>query len=149
MTTSARSENQPQHDSDEAESVRLKQEHEHQAKASFQATYSAVTDLFKVKQKKYQKTFELAVLEGKISLQAIAVFGLLILLTCVFLATLWVLLNVAIVVGVMQLSSSLWLGLLAAGGINALLVAILFHLMRKVKREVGFSRTKRVMEGDS
>ena len=149
MTTSARSESQPQHDSDEAESVRLKQEHEHQAKASFQATYSAVTDLFKVKQKKYQKTFELAVLEGKISLQAIAVFGLLILLTCVFLATLWVLLNVAIVVGVMQLSSSLWLGLLAAGGINALLVAILFHLMRKVKREVGFSRTKRVMEGDS
>lgn len=149
MTISAQSESQPQHDDNtEAESLRLKQELEQQAKASFQATYSAITDLFNVKQKKYQKTMELAFLEGRISLQAIAVFAILMLLTSVFLATLWCLLNVAIVIGVMQLSSSLWLGLLVAAGINVLLVAILFRLIRKVKAQVGFNRTKRVIKGD-
>lgn len=147
MSISADSESQPQQGNAEAESLRLQQERE--AEASFQATYSAITNLFKVKQKKYQKTFELAFLEGKISLQAIAVFSILMLLTCVFLATLWCLINVAIVLGVMQLFSSLWLGLLVAGAINALLVVVLFYLIKKVKREVGFNRTKRVITGDS
>lgn len=147
MTISADPESQPQQDNAEVESLRLQQEHE--TEASFQATYSAITNLFKVKQKKYQKTFELAFLEGKISLQAIAVFSILLLLTCVFLATLWCLINVAIVLGVMQLFSSLWLGLLIAAGVNALLVAGLFYLMKKVKREVGFNRTKRVIKGKS
>jgi len=147
VTISADSEDQPQHSKAEAESLRLKQEQ--LSEASFQATYSAIANLFKVKQKKYQKTFELAFLEGKISLQAVAGFAILMLLSCVFLTTLWCLVNVGIVVGVMQLSSSLWLGLLIAGGINALLVGMLFYLMKKVKREIGFNRTKRVMKGDS
>lgn len=149
MTISAHSENQPQQDNIEAESLRLKQEQEQLNEASFQATYSAITNLFKVKQKKYQKTFELAFLEGEISLKAIVVFAILMLLSCVFLATLWCLINVAIVAGVMQIYSSLWLGLLVAGGINVLLVTLLFGLMKKVKREIGFGRTKRVMKGDS
>ena len=151
MTISADSDNQPQHDNDnaEAESLRLTQEQEQQqAEASFHATYSAVTNLFKVKQKKYQKTYDLALLEGKISLQAIAVFGILILITFVVVVALWCLINVAIVLGVMQLSSSLWLGLLTSAGVNALLLGICFSWMKKVKREVGFKRTKRVLKGD-
>ena len=146
MTISADSENQPKHDSAEAESLRISQAQE--AEASFHATYSAIANLFKVKQKKYQKTFELALLEGKISIQAIAVFGILILLTFIIVATLWCLINVAIVIAVMQLSTSIWLGLLVAAGINGLLFAFCFSLMRKVKREVGFNRTKRVLKGD-
>ncbi|ASP46768.1 hypothetical protein [Cognaticolwellia beringensis] len=148
MTISADSENQPKHDSAEAESLRISQAQAQEAEASFHATYSAIANLFKVKQKKYQKTFELALLEGKISIQAIAVFGILILLTFIIVATLWCLINVAIVIAVMQLSSSIWLGLLVAAGINTLLFAFCFSLMRKVKREVGFNRTKRVLKGD-
>lgn len=149
MTISADSENQPKHDSAEAESLRLLQEQQQQAEASFHATYSAIANFLKVKQKKYHKTYELALLEGKISLQAIAVFGILILFTFIIVAALWCLINVAIVLGVMQLSTSLWLGLFIAASINALLFAFCFNLMRKVKREVGFNRTKRVLEGDS
>lgn len=147
MTISADSESQPQQDNAEAESLRLQQDQE--TEASFHATYSAITNLFKVKQKKYQKTFELVLLEGKISFQAIVVFSILMLLACVFFATLWCLINVAIVLGAMQLFSSLWLGLLIAASINVLLVSVLFYLMKKVKREVGFHRTKRVIKGDS
>ena len=149
MSTSADSDNQPKHDNAEAESLRLIQEQQQEAEASFHATYSAIADLFKVKQKKFQKTYDLALLEGKISLQAMAVFGILMLLTFVVVATLWCLINIAIVLGVMQFSSSLWLGLLVATSINALLFVICFSLMRKVKREVGFKRTKRVLKGDS
>jgi len=149
VTISADSENQPKHDSAEAESLRLLQEQQQQAEASFHATYSAIANFLKVKQKKYHKTYELALLEGKISLQAIAVFGILILFTFIIVAALWCLINVAIVLGVMQLSTSLWLGLFIAASINALLFAFCFNLMRKVKREVGFNRTKRVLEGDS
>ncbi|MBA6389288.1 hypothetical protein H4J38_00695 [Colwellia sp. BRX10-3] len=151
MTISADSDTQRERDNAEAESVRLTQdqEQEQQAEASFHATYSAITNLFKVKQKKYQKTYELALLEGKISLQAIAVFAILILLTFVVVVALWCLINVAIVLGVKQFSSSLWLGLLTAVGVNALLFGICFSLMRKVKREVGFKRTNRVLKGDS
>lgn len=149
MTISADSDTQPQRDNAEAESLRLTQEQEQQAEASFHATYSAITNLFKVKQKKYQKTYDLALLEGKISLQAIAVFAILILLTFVIVVALWCLINVAIVLGVMQFSSSLWLGLLTAVGVNALLFGVCFSLMRKVKREVGFKRTNRVLKGDS
>ncbi len=146
MTSSAHTENPSQRDTAEKESLRLKQEQ--RAEASFHATYSAVTNLFKVKQKKYRKTFDLAFLEGKITLQAIAVFSVLALLACVFVTTFWFLVNVAIVVGVMQLYSSLWLGLLVAIGINAVMLSIFFYLMRKVKRQVGFTRTKRVVKGD-
>lgn len=149
MTISADSDTQPQRDNAEAESLRLTQEQEQQAEASFHATYSAITNLFKVKQKKYQKTYDLALLEGKISLQAIAVFAILILLTFVIVVALWCLINVAIVLGVKQFSSSLWLGLLTAVGVNALLFGVCFSLMRKVKREVGFKRTNRVLKGDS
>lgn len=146
MTSSAHTENHPQQDTAGDESLRLKQEQA--TEASFHATYSAVINLFKVKQKKYQKTFDLAFLEGKITLQAIAVFSVLALLACVFVTTLWFLINVAIVVGVMQLYSSLWLGLLVATAINVVMLSIFFYLMRKVKRQVGFTRTKRVVKGD-
>lgn len=146
MTTSSSSQNYPQQNDAEDESLRLKQEQVDEA--SFQATYSAVLNLFRVKQKKYQKTFDLAFLEGKITLQAIAVFSVLALLVCVFITTLWLLINVAIVIGALQLYSSLWLGLLVAASANALLIGMFFYLMRKVKRQVGFTRTKRVMEGD-
>ena len=151
MTINADSDNQPKHENAEAESLRLIQEQQQQqeAEASFHDTYSAITNLFKVKQKKYQKTYDLALLEGKISLQAIAVFGILILTTFVVVAMLWCLINVAIVLGVMQLSASFWLGLFIAASINVLLFVICFGLMRKVKREVGFNRTKRAIKGDS
>jgi hypothetical protein len=146
VTSSANTENHPQQDTAEDESLRLKQEQ--LTEASFHATYSAVINLFKVKQKKYQKTFDLAFLEGKITLQAIAVFSILALLACAFVTTLWLLTNVAIVFGVLQLYSSLWLGLLVAAGANVLMLGIFFYLMRKVKRQVGFTRTKRVVKGD-
>lgn len=147
MTTNAHSERHPQQDNAEDESLRLQQEQA--VEASFQATYSAVINLFKVKQKKYQKTFDLAFLEGKITLQAVAIFSLLALLACVFITTLWFLINVAIVVGAVQLYSSLWLGLLIAASVNVLLLGVFFYLMKKVKRQVGFSRTKRTVKGDS
>lgn len=146
MTINADSEKRPQQNAAEADSPRLKQEVD---EASFRATYTAITRLFKTKQKKYNKTFELAFLEGKITLQAIVVMAVLILVSCIFVGTLWCLLNVAIVLGIMQLYSSLWLGLIVAGGINMLLLGIFIFLMRKVKREVGFKRTKQVMKGDS
>ena len=149
MTTNAQSNNQPQHEHSEAESLRLKQEQQQDTEASFQETYDALKKLLNVKQKKYQKTIELAFLEGKISLKAVAVFALLMIFTCVFITVLWCLINVAIVAGLMQAYSSLWLGLLVAGGINTLIIALLVTLMKKVKREVGFDRTKRVLKGDS
>ena len=149
MSTSADSDNQPKHDNAEAESLRLIQEQQQEAEASFHATYSAITNLFKVKQKKYQKTYELALCEGKISLQAIAVFGILMLFTFVVVAAIWCLVNVAIVIGIMQLSSSFWLGLLVATVINTILIAFCFSLMKKVKHQVGFNRTKRVIKGDT
>ena len=60
------------HTDAEAESLRLLQEREQlqAAEASFIETYSAIIKLFKVKQKKYQNTLDLAALEGKISLKA-------------------------------------------------------------------------------
>lgn len=146
MTSSAHSENHSQQDDAENESLRLQQEQA--SEASFQATYSAVINLFKVKQKKYQKTFDLAFLEGKITLQAVAIFSLLALLACVFITTLWFLINVAIVVGLMQIYSSLWLGLLIAASVNILLLGIFFYLMKGVKRQVGFTRTERIVKGD-
>jgi len=146
VTANAHPENHPQRDTAEGESLRLKQEQA--IEASFHSTYSAVINLFKVKHKKYQKTFDLAFLEGKITLQAVAVFSILALLACVFITTLWLLINVAIVVAIMQLYSSLWLGLLTAAGTNILMLGIFFYLMRKVKRQVGFTRTKRVVKGD-
>lgn len=146
MTSSAHSESHSQQDDAENESLRLQQEQA--SEASFQATYSAVINLFKVKQKKYQKTFDLAFLEGKITLQAVAIFSLLALLACVFITTLWFLINVAIVVGLMQIYSSLWLGLLIAASVNILLLGIFFYLMKGVKRQVGFTRTKRIVKGD-
>ena len=147
MTTSAHSKKHPQQDNAEDENLRLQQEQV--VEASFQATYSAVINLFRVKQKKYQKTFDLAFLEGKITLQAVAIFSLLALLASVFITTLWCLINVAIVVGVMQFYSSLWLGLLVAASVNIFLLGIFFYFMKKVKRQVGFSRTKRTVKGDS
>ena len=153
-THSSYSQSQPQAgkaeaDADaDAESLRLKQEQEQLAEASFQETYSAITSLFKIKQTKYQKTLKLAFLEGKISLQAIVIFAILMLLICVFLTTLWCLVNIAIVLAVMHFFSALWLGLLTAAGMNVLLIALFVMLLKMVKRQVGFSRTKRVLAGD-
>jgi len=147
-THSTHSQSQSQPDNAEAESLRLKQEQEQLAEASFQETYSAITSLFKIKQTKYQKTLELAFLEGKISLQAIVIFAILMLLICVFLTTLWCLVNIAIVLAVMYFFSALWLGLLTAAGLNVLLIALFVMLLKMVKRQVGFSRTKRVLAGD-
>lgn len=134
----------------EDESLRLSQEREQSqaAEASFLDTYSAIVKLFNVKQKKYKSTLDLAALEGKISLKAIAVFGILILITIVIATILWCLINVAVVLGVTHLFSSVWLGLGIAVGINILLIFIALKLMRKVKREIGFSRTQRIFKGD-
>lgn len=151
MTISEESGTQHQKHTDaETESLRLLQEREQlqAAEASFLETYSAIVKLFNVKQKKYKSTLDLATLEGKISLKAIAVFGILMLVTIVIATILWCLVNVAVVLGVMHLSSSVWLGISIALGINTLLIFMALKLMRKVKREIGFSRTKRVFKGD-
>ena len=139
------------HTDAEAESLRLLQEREQlqSAEASFIETYSAIVKLFKVKQKKYQSTLDLAALEGKISLKAIAVFGILLFITSVIATVLWCLINVAIVHGTVHLFSSMWIGLGIALAINTLLVLLALKLMRKVKREIGFNRTQRVFKGDS
>lgn len=146
--------NQSQAKSAETESLRLKQEGERKSQqeqstqASFEDTYSALKSLFKIKQTKYHKTLKLVFLEGKISLQAIVVFAILLLLICIFITSLWSLINVAIVLTVMHFFSALWLGLLTAAGLNCLLMALFFMLLKRVKREVGFSRSKRVLAGD-
>jgi len=139
------------HTDAEAESLRLLQEREQlqAAEASFIETYSAIVKLFKVKQKKYQNTLDLAALEGKISLKAIAIFGILLFITSVIATILWCLINVAIVLATMHLFSSVWLGLGIAVAINILLILLALKLMRKVKREIGFNRTQRVFKGDS
>lgn len=147
-THTSYSQSQPKAGNADAESLRLKQEQEQLAEASFQETYSAITSLFKIKQTKYQKTLNLAFLEGKISLQAIVIFAILMLLICVFMTTLWCLVNIAIVLAVMHFFSALWLGLLTAAGMNVLLIALFVMLLKMVKRQVGFSRTKRVLAGD-
>ncbi len=150
MTISEDSGTQQKHDNAEAESLRLSQEQQQavEAEASFRETYSAIIKLFNVKQKKYKSTLELALLEGKISLKAMAVFGILMLAAFVIVAVLWGIFNVALVLGVMHCSSSVWLGLMVAAGVNVLLFFICFNLMKKVKREVGFNRTQRVFKGD-
>jgi hypothetical protein len=134
------------HTDAEAESLRLLQEREQlqAAEASFIETYSAIIKLFKVKQKKYQNT-----LDRKISLKAIAIFGILLFITSVIATILWCLINVAIVLATMHLFSSVWLGLGIAVAINILLILLALKLMRKVKREIGFNRTQRVFKGDS
>ena len=153
-TSSTHAPSQSQAKNAETESLRLKQENEQESQqeqsteASFEDTYSAIKSLFKIKQTKYQKTLKLAFLEGKISLQAIVVFAILMLLICIFLTTLWCLINVAIVLTVMHFFSALWLGLLIAVGLNLLLITLFFMLLKSVKREVGFSRTKRAIAGD-
>lgn len=146
--------NQSRAQNAETESLRLKQEDEQRSQqeqssqASFEDTYSALKSLLKIKQTKYQKTLKLAFLEGQISLQAIVVFAILLLLICIFLTALWCLIMVAVVLTVVHFFSALWLGLLTAAVLNVLLIAIFFMLLKRVKHEVGFSRTKRVLAGD-
>lgn len=151
MTTNEDCDTQQQKHSDaEAESLRLSQDREQlqAAEASFIETYSAIVKLLKLTQKKYKSTLELATLEASISLKSIAILGILLLITVVIATVLWCLINVAVVLGVMHLSSSIWLGLSIALGCNILLVFIVLKLLKKVKREIGFSRTQRVFKGD-